>query len=104
MCVRRKLRLSARLVFIRRIGLVCELLSRNGIVAIAAAISLTAPIPLFMKGYIECGIGDPYERPLKPEVTVNSWRETPEESVQRIWATLERLGLIGFDRSTFPYQ
>jgi adenylyl-sulfate kinase len=123
---------------IRRIGFVCELLSRNEVVAIAAAISpyravrdeIRARIPLFVEVYIECpvevlagrdvkglyrqalkgeigqftGITDPYEPPLKPEVTVNSSRETPEESVERIWATLERLGLIAFDRSTFPHQ
>ena len=50
------------------------------------------------------GITDPYEPPLNPEVTVNSSRETPEESARRIWATLERLGFIDFDRSTFPHQ
>jgi adenylyl-sulfate kinase len=122
---------------IRRIGFVCELLSRNGVVAIAAAISpyravrdeIRARIPHFVEVYIECpvevlaqrdvkglyrqalngeigqftGITDPYEPPLKPEVTVNSSRETPEESAQRIWATLERLGLVSFDRSSFPH-
>lgn len=122
---------------IRRIGFVCELLSRNGVVAIAAAISpyravrdeIRARIPNFVEVYIECpvevlaqrdvkglyrqalngeigqftGITDPYEPPLKPEVTVNSSRETPEESAQRIWATLERLGLVSFDRSSFPH-
>jgi adenylyl-sulfate kinase len=123
---------------IRRIGFVCELLSRNGVVAIAAAISpyravrdeIRARIPLFVEVYVECpvevlarrdvkglyrqalngeigqftGITDPYEPPLNPEVTVNSSRETPEESARRIWATLERLGFIDFDRSTFPHQ
>src|SRR5205823_2487316 len=38
------------------------------------------------------GVSDPYEPPLHPEVTVNSSLETPEESAERIWATLERLG------------
>jgi adenylyl-sulfate kinase len=43
------------------------------------------------------GVSDPYEPPLNPEVTVNSSLETPQESAGRIWATLERLGLISFD-------
>src|SRR5713101_7459235 len=122
---------------IRRIGFVCELLSRNGVIAVAAAISpyravreeVRARIPNFVEVYVECpidvlaerdvkglykralageiphftGISDPYEAPLDPEVTVNSSRETPEESAGRIWATLERLGLIAFDRPTHAH-
>jgi adenylyl-sulfate kinase len=42
------------------------------------------------------GVSDPYEPPLDPEVTVNSSRETPEQSAAAIWATLERVGLIQF--------
>jgi phosphoadenosine phosphosulfate reductase len=49
------------------------------------------------------GISDPYEPPLAPHVTVNSSKETPEASLERIWATLENLGLISFDRSTFAH-
>ena len=123
---------------IRRIGYVCELLARNGVIAIAAAISpyreireeLRARIPDFLEVYAECplevlvkrdvkglyrkamageigqftGVSDPYEPPLRPEVTIRSARETPEESADRIWATLERLGLISFDRSAFAHQ
>jgi adenylyl-sulfate kinase len=122
---------------IRRIGFVCELLSRNGVIAIAAAISpyravrdeIRARIPNFVEVYVGCpievladrdvkglykramageiahftGISDPYEAPLSPEVTVDSSRETPEESVEKIWATLERLGLVSFDRSAFAH-
>jgi adenylyl-sulfate kinase len=122
---------------IRRIGFVCELLSRNGVIAIAAAISpyravreeLRGRIANFVEVYVECpvevlaerdvkglykkalageipqftGISDPYEPPLKPEVTVNSATETPEQSVARIWATLEHLGLISFDRSALAH-
>jgi adenylyl-sulfate kinase len=117
---------------IRRIGFVCELLSRNGVIAIAAAISpyravreeLRARIPNFVEVYVECpvevlaerdvkglykralageignftGISDPYEPPASPEITVNSSKETPEESLERIWTTLERMGLVSFDR------
>jgi adenylyl-sulfate kinase len=49
------------------------------------------------------GVSDPYEAPLHPEVTVNSSLETPGESADRIWATLERLGLIFFDRPTHAH-
>jgi adenylyl-sulfate kinase len=113
---------------IRRIGFVCELLSRNGVIAIAAAISpyravreeVRARIENFVEVYVECpvevlaerdvkglyrralageipqftGISDPYEPPLHPEVVVNSGQETPEESLEKIWATLERLDLV----------
>lgn len=122
---------------VRRIGFVCELLSRNGVIAIAAAISpyravreeVRARIPNFVEVYVECpvevlaerdvkglykkalageiphftGITDPYEPPVAPEVTVNSSTETPDESVERIWATLEHLGLVRFDRSAFTH-
>lgn len=123
---------------IRRIGFVCELLSRNGVIAIAAAISpyravreeLRSRIPNFVEVYVECpidvlaerdvkglykkalageipnftGVSDPYEPPVAPEVTVNSSRETPDESAERIWATLEHLGLVSFDRSSLAHQ
>jgi adenylyl-sulfate kinase len=123
---------------IRRIGFVCELLSRNGVIAIAAAISpyrgvrdeVRARIPNFVEVHVHCpvevlaerdvkglykralageiphftGISDPYEPPLSPEVTVNSSSETPEQSVDKIWATLERLGLVSFDRSSLSHQ
>jgi adenylyl-sulfate kinase len=49
------------------------------------------------------GVSDPYEPPLNPEVTVDSARETPEESAGKIWATLERSGLIAFDRPTHAH-
>ena len=113
---------------IRRIGFVCELLSRNGTIAIAAAISpyravrdeVRAAIPSFVEVYMECpvdvlikrdtkglykralageiarftGISDPYEPPLAPELVIHSGRETPDESVEKIWAALENLKLI----------
>src|SRR5450432_1547947 len=114
---------------IRRIGFVCQLLSRNGVIAIAAAISpyrdvrdeVRARIPNFVEVFVECpvevlaerdvkglyrralageiaqftGISDPYEPPLRPEVTVNSGQETAKESLEKIWAALERLSLVG---------
>ena len=123
---------------IRRIGFVCELLSRHGVIAIAAAISpyravreeVRSRIANFVEVYVECpvevlaqrdvkglykkalageiphftGVSDPYEPPIAPEVTVNSSRETPEQSVEKIWATLEQLGLVSFDRSALAHQ
>src|ERR1017187_10236916 len=122
---------------VRRIGFVCELLARNGVIAVAAAISpyrdvrdeVRTRIPNFVEVFVECpvevlaerdvkglyrralageiaqftGINDPYEPPLSPEVTVNTSRESPEESVEKIWATLERLGLVSFDRSPLAH-
>src|SRR5208283_4937962 len=49
---------------IRRIGYVCELLSRNGVIAVAAAISpyravreeVRARIPNFVEVYVECPV------------------------------------------------
>jgi len=113
---------------IRRIGWVCEVLSRNGVVAIAAAISpyravrdeIRSRIPRFVEVFVDCpldvvaardvkglykqalageiaqftGVSDPYEPPLDPEVRVDSSAETPQQSADRIWATLENLGLI----------
>jgi len=113
---------------IRRIGFVCELLSRNGVIAIAAAISpyrdvrrtVRARIPNFVEVYMECpmdvlierdakglykkalageikhftGVDDPYEAPAKPEVLIESDRESEEQSVAKIITTLETLGFI----------
>lgn len=115
---------------IRRIAFVCQLLSRNGVIAIAAAISpyralrneVRDRITNFVEVYCECpvgvlierdvkglytdalaghlrnftGISDPYEVPVAPEVIIHSDRESPEQSVQRIWQTLRALGLIYF--------
>jgi adenylyl-sulfate kinase len=123
---------------IRRIGFVCELLSRNGVIAIVAAISpyravreeVRARIPNFVEVYVDCpvdrlverdvkglykkalageirhftGISDPYEPPADPEVTIHTATQTPEESLEIIWNTLEGLGLISYDRSAFAHQ
>ncbi|MDQ6706141.1 MAG: adenylyl-sulfate kinase [Acidobacteriota bacterium] len=113
---------------IRRIGFVCELLSRNGVIAIVAAISpyrsvreeLRARIANFVEVFVECpievlaerdvkglyrkalageiaqftGVSDPYEPPANPEIVIRSDRESPAESVAKVWATLESLELI----------
>ncbi len=50
------------------------------------------------------GISDPYEPPLAPDVRVDTSVETPDDSVARILATLERLGVISLDRSTYAHR
>ena len=113
---------------IRRIGFVCDLLARNGVVAIAAAISpyreirdeIRANTEIFLEVYVECsieeltrrdvkglyekalkgeiknftGISDPYEEPLKPEVTLNSETQDEEESLKILVAKMEELGYL----------
>lgn len=113
---------------IRRIGYVCRLLSRNGAVAISAAISPYASvrkevrdsIDRFVEVYVSCpldvlterdpkglyakalsgeiknftGVSDPYEAPENPEVLVDTDKESEDESVNRILATLEVLSYI----------
>jgi adenylyl-sulfate kinase len=123
---------------IRRIGWVCQVLSRNGVIAIAAAISpyrevreeVRGWIENFVEVYVHCpidvlaerdvkglykralageianftGVSDPYEPPVNPEITVDSSRESVDESVARVWAKLESLGLIRFDRSAHAHD
>ncbi len=113
---------------IRRIGFVCELLTRNGVIALTAAISPyravrdenRARIGRFVEVYAKCpievlaerdvkglykkalageiknftGIDDPYEEPLNPEIVIESDKETPEQSAQRIIACLEDMGYL----------
>jgi adenylyl-sulfate kinase len=113
---------------IRRIGFVCELLTRNGVIAIVAAISpyravreeVRDKIKDFIEVYVHCpvevlasrdvkglyrramageiesftGVSDPYEPPVNPEVTIDSSRESIEESVEKVWSKLREAGLI----------
>ena len=41
------------------------------------------------------GVDDPYEEPEHPELVVETSKETIEESVERIFITLEELGYLG---------
>ena len=118
---------------ISRIGFVCELLSRNGVIAIAAAISpyracreeLRSRIPNFIEVYMQCpvevlverdvkglykkalageiphftGISDPYEPPAAPEVTVDSSKDSLEDSLASILSVLEARGIIGLGQT-----
>jgi len=113
---------------IRRVGFVCNLLTRNGVAAIAACISpyrairrenreligrfvevyCKAPLEVLIErdpkglykkalaGEIKqfTGVSDPYEEPEKPEVVVETDKETVEESVNKIMRTLELMGYI----------
>ena len=108
---------------IRRIGYVCHLLSRNGVVAISAAISPFREvrdenrrrIGNFVEVFVKCplevliqrdvkglykkalagqikeftGVSHPYEEPLKPELVVETDRESVEQSVNKIIRYLE---------------
>lgn len=119
---------------VRRVGWVCQVLTRNDVVAIAAVISpyrrvrdelraaigrfvevhMAAPLDVLaerdvkglyrraMAGEIRnfTGVDDPYEPPLNAEVTCHSdGRETPDESVRRVVATLYELGYLAHDES-----
>ena len=108
---------------IKRIGYVCKLLTRNGVVAVSAAISPykeirdfnREQIGAFIEIYVQCsiealtrrdvkglykkalageiknftGVSDPYEAPTHPEITVDSERQSEEESVAAILGYLE---------------
>ena len=109
---------------IKRIGYVCKLLTRNGVVAISAAISPykevrdhnRQQIGQFIEIYVQCsiealtkrdvkglykkalagelpnftGISDPYEPPVSPEITVDSERQSEQESLKTILDYLEQ--------------
>jgi len=113
---------------IRRIGFVCELLSRNGVATIVAAISpyrkarmeVRSRVSHFVEVHMTCplgvlverdpkglykkamagelphftGVSDPYEPPDAAEVTIDSSTETPEQSVERIYAALHAMELV----------
>ena len=113
---------------IKRIGYVCKLLTRNGVVAISAAISPykeirdfnRAQIGNFVEIYVRCsiealtkrdvkglykkalageiqnftGVSDPYEAPERPEIVVDSEKQSEQESLKSILDYLEREGWI----------
>ncbi|MBI4971142.1 MAG: adenylyl-sulfate kinase [Candidatus Omnitrophica bacterium] len=113
---------------IKRIGFVCNLLTRNDVIAISAAISPYREvrdynrqlIGNFLEVYTRCsldkcierdtkglykkaiageikeftGISDPYEEPLNPEVVVDTDKETPEQSAEKVFNKLEELGYL----------
>ncbi|MFH2002019.1 MAG: adenylyl-sulfate kinase [Planctomycetota bacterium] len=123
---------------IRRIGFVCNLLTRNGVVAIGAAISPyrairnenRSLIKRFVEVYCKCsldaleerdvkglyklarageiknftGVSDPYEAPEKPEVMVETDKESVEQSTAKILRTLELMNYIPTQDSEDGYS
>ena len=113
---------------VQRIGFVAELLSRNGVIVVVAAISpyraareaVKSRIPNFVEVFMDCplevlaardvkglykkalagelvsftGISDPYEAPLKPDVTLRSDEETLDQSLSKLWSHIQERGLI----------
>jgi adenylylsulfate kinase len=113
---------------ILRIGFVCQLLTRNGITAISAAISpyrdarerVRSLIGSFLEIYVCCpldvcierdvkgmykqvmagtlphftGISDPYEEPLNPDLTLETHKETPEQSAVRVLDKMIETGYL----------
>ncbi len=113
---------------IKRIGYVCKLLTRNGVVAISAAISPyrevrdynRQQIGHFIEVYVACsieeltrrdvkglykkalageiknftGVSDPYEPPTHPEITVDSGRQSVQESLRTVLGYLEQHGWV----------
>lgn len=113
---------------IRRVGFVCELLTKNGVAAIAVCISPykkaresnRKKIGSFIEIYTKCsleecikrdpkgnykkalrgeiehytGINDPYEVPENPELILETDKETPEQSAQKVISKLGELGYL----------
>src|SRR3989440_4875172 len=113
---------------IKRIGFVCGLLTRNGVVCISAAIApyreardwARREIGNFVEVYVKCplevcrqrdvkglyklvdegkiknftGVDDPYEEPERPELVIETDKESVGESVSRIFAKLVELGYL----------
>lgn len=111
---------------ILRIAFVADLLSRNGVAVLVAAISpyrdvrqqAAQKIGNFVEVYVKCsldelvkrdvkglyakalrgeianftGVSDPYEEPLEPHVTVETDKESVQESLNKIIGCLNKLG------------
>ena len=123
---------------IRRITFVAQMLRRNDVVTIVAAISpyresreyARKQIENFVEVFVKCsldvltkrdvkglyikalkreipnftGVSDPYEEPLTPEVSVETDKQTPEESVRKIIEGLEALGYLEKERKRISLQ
>ncbi|RMF69749.1 MAG: adenylyl-sulfate kinase, partial [Calditrichaeota bacterium] len=55
-----------------------------------------------LAGEIQCftGVSDPYEEPLHPEVVVETHKEEPQESLQKILEKLTELGYLSEDNDS----
>jgi adenylylsulfate kinase len=119
---------------ILRIGFVAQLLTRNGVAVITAAISpyrdirdlVRSQIGDMVEVYTKCsieeltrrdvkglyekalrgeiqnftGVSDPYEEPLNPDVTVETDKETVDESLAKILVCLESKGYLAREPAT----
>ncbi|AEG59393.1 adenylyl-sulfate kinase [Desulforamulus ruminis] len=117
-----------RIKQVQRVGYLCELLNKHGVVTIVSLISpyrdsrevLRTKIKHFVEVYMKCpletllgrdpkglykkalageiksftGISDPYEEPLRPEITVFSDQETPHQGCEKVLQRLLELELI----------
>lgn len=115
---------------IRRVGYLAELLTRHGVLVLAAVVSpyrflrdenrrrIKRFVEVYVKASVEAcarrdvkghyrkalageikgftGVDDPYEEPLKPEVTCLTERESPEESADKILEYLKKKGYLRF--------
>jgi adenylylsulfate kinase len=108
---------------VRFMGHVCNLLTRNGAIAVAAAVSpcqetrneIRSRIGTFVEVYLKCsaeackqndasgrrgdmkgltGVDAPYEEPLRPEILIDRETGNTDEAVRTILRTLEILNLI----------
>jgi adenylylsulfate kinase len=82
---------------IRRVAFVADLLSRNGVPVITAAISPYREIRDEARAQMDgrfTGVSDPYEPPENPEIVLETEEQTPEESAAAIIAYLEERELI----------
>ena len=121
---------------IKRVGFVCDLLTRNDVIAIAVCISPYRAvrdfnrkrIGNFFEVYTKCnlkecikrdpkgmykkalageiknytGIDDPYEEPLNPEVVVETDKETPDQSAEKVMKCLEGLDFLEKKEADVP--
>ena len=113
---------------IKRVGFVCDLLTRNDVIVIAVCISPYKEIRdlnrkligRFVEVYTKCsldecikrdpkgnykkalageiknytGIDDPYEEPENPEIILETDKETPEQSSEKVLQKLQELHLL----------
>ncbi|MCC6316284.1 MAG: adenylyl-sulfate kinase [Gemmatimonadaceae bacterium] len=123
---------------VRRIGYVAKLLSRNGVIAICAAVSpyrssrdeVRRNTTNFLEVHVDCpvkiaeqrdtdgmyaaarrgeveeftGVNAPYEAPLRPEVYVDSSRESVDQAAWKVMRTLEMLGVIPSEGTSVDTQ
>lgn len=121
---------SDRTTNVLRIGWVCELLARNGVPVIVAAISpyrdartqVRARVGRFVEVHVACplevceerdvkglyrqvragaivgftGIDDPYEAPMRPDITVRTDQESVDASARRVLQVLQARGYVRY--------